>query len=109
MDVITISCYQYGARLDVMSSNLSPGRTCGLEGVHNAAHDDQVAQLAQALVPGKPLRQACEILHVVQPRHGEQDGLPLVLHMSQGSQGSEMHAGIYICQRQRDTQDTVTS
>lgn len=52
---------------------------CCLAGVHNAAHNDQVAQFLQALVLAKPFCKACEVLHMVQPRHGEDDGLVIVL------------------------------
>ena len=52
---------------------------CGLRRVDNASHYDEIAQLAQALVAAEPLRQPCEVFHMVQAGHGEDDGLVLVL------------------------------
>ena len=50
--------------------------------LHSLTHDDEVDEGAEARVVCIPLREACQVLHLVQAGHGEEDGLVAVLQLA---------------------------
>ena len=49
---------------------------------HRLTHDDKVGEASQALVASVPLCESRQVLHLVQPRHGEQHGLAALLQLA---------------------------